>query len=372
MPKISIILPSYNHAPYIKEAINSVIKQTFSDFELLISDDASTDESVKYIRECNDPRIKLHTFSKNQGSTINVCFLLGECQGEYVALINSDDVWLPQRLEKGVAYLDAHPECGAVFSWADLIDEKSQVIMENCDVFSQPNRSQAEWLRYFYTRSNCLCHPSMLIRRSVYDRIGRYCLGMRQLPDFDMWIRLVKHYDIHIFQEVLVQHRRFVSTGQNESAPIPDNSVRNVNESLYILMHFFDDMSDDLFVAAFRGYFRNKNAQTPLQLICEKYFLMLDEHYFIGKIHLMAAMYYFLEHCNRLDVLEILEHDYGYSLADFYKIGTELDILGIRAAQAKAPKADPMLAKFSWIKRKLGNTVVYSIARKIYHRIKIN
>ncbi|MDD3409326.1 MAG: glycosyltransferase, partial [Eubacteriales bacterium] len=180
-PKVSVMIPSYNHEPYVAEAVESVLNQTFTDFELLISDDASPDRSAEILQRYDDPRIDLHLSSENQGATLNLQYLVDKCRGEYVALNNSDDVWLPQRLEKGVAYLDAHPECGAVFSQAALIDENSHVLTADCEIFHQPNRTRAEWYRHFFTKANCLCHPSVLIRRSVYEQIGCYTMGMRQL-----------------------------------------------------------------------------------------------------------------------------------------------------------------------------------------------
>jgi len=333
-PKVSIIFPSYNHAPFIAEAIESGLVQTYSDFEMIISDDASTDNSAEILSRYQDPRIKLHIFEKNQGATLNGRYMLDCVKGEYVALLNSDDVWTKDRLQKGVDYLDKHPECGAVFSWAGLIDEDSNVIDPCCEIFRQPNRTQAEWIRRLFTGGNCLCHPSMLIRSKAYEIAGRYKLGMRQLPDFYMWVCLLKHYTIHIIPEVLTWHRRFIHTGQNTSSPLLNNSIRDVNESLFVLMHFFEGISDELFIEAFSPLFRNPKATSHEELLCEKFFLMLDEKYYMKVIPLLAGFLYFLNIYDLPNVLEIFRDVYGYTMQDFHELGSRIDLLGLKTLRS--------------------------------------
>src|SRR3989344_656448 len=127
MPKVSVIIPSYNHVRYIKAAIESVLEQTLHDFEIVICDDGSTDNTVNEIKKISDKRIKLFTFVKNRGTsaTINEC--LQHTSGEYIAHLNSDDRLLPNKLKKQVTYLDTHSKIGGVFSYADLIDENGTV-----------------------------------------------------------------------------------------------------------------------------------------------------------------------------------------------------------------------------------------------------
>ena len=291
-PKVSVMFMSYNHGAYIKRAMDSVLNQTFQDFEIVLSDDRSKDSTKEILAQYKDSRLSLHFFDENQGATINNHYIWKHCQGEYLALINSDDVWLPEHLQKSVNHLEKYKECGAVFSWADLIDEDDNILDPCCEVFKQPNRSQAEWVYHLFAKGNCLCHPSMVVRREVYDEVGFYKLGFRQLPDYNMWTRMTKKYTLHILEEVLVHHRRCVRTGQNTSAPVVENSIRDVNESLYTLLHYFDDMPDELFCEAFKKEFRNKNASSGAELLCEKFFLMYDEKYYMHPVAKIAAFLY--------------------------------------------------------------------------------
>lgn len=327
-PKVSVMFLSYNHSKHIMDAMESVLNQTFEDFEIIFSDDASTDETMELVSQIQDNRLHLHRFEQNQGATINHNYIWKHCHGEYLALINSDDKWLPDHLEKSVAFLDNESSYGAVFSWAQLIDEENNIIDKNCEVFMQPNRSQADWLRRLFEGGNCLCHPSVVIRKRMYDEVGFYKLAMRQLPDFDMWVRLLKKYPIYIIQEPLVQHRRYLRVEQNTSAPVTANSIRDINESMCVLQHFFEGISDELFIAAFSPLFVDPTAKGE-QLYCEKYFLLLNQHYYMKNISRYVAFSYFIQIMEIPMVKEIFYDKYQYVLKDFYDLGAELDILNL-------------------------------------------
>lgn len=332
-PKVSVMFLSYNHGAFIQRALDSVLNQTFQNFEIVLSDDCSSDNTSDVLSTYHDSRIKLHIFNSNQGATINHQYIWRHCSGDYLALINSDDIWLPEHLSKSVSYLDSHPKCGAVFSWASLIDEEDRIIDPCCDIFKQPNRTQAEWIYHLFRKGNCLCHPSMVIRRSVYEECGFYKLGFRQLPDYNLWTRMMNKFTIHIIDETLVQHRRLLKDGQNTSSPIKTNSIRDVNESLYTLIHYFDNMSDALFAEAFRKEFRNKNAKTRSELLCEKFFLMYDEKYYMYPISRFAS-FLFLHNIYDLDEIPVLlRNQYGFSLQDFHNLGSSIDLLNLQSGE---------------------------------------
>lgn len=338
-PLVSVILPSYNHGKYIGEAIESVLKQDFEDFEFLISDDASSDNTVEIIKKYNDPRIKAHFFKSNQGATINGGYLLNQVKGKYVALINSDDVWLPNKLSTQVEFMESQPEYGACFTWAKLIDENGEDIKAKDLVFNQPNRTQGGWLEYFFTKGNCLCHPSMLIKSEAYEVAGSYNLAMRQLPDFDMWVRLVKKYPIHIITSVYVAHRRFIHSGENTSSPILSNSLRDINESSFVLSSFFDDVNDKILVEGFKKHFRKSGILSHEDLICEKFFLLIDGKYYMGIIPILTAITYFFKIYNNPNVVETFRNHYGFTMQDFHQITGSLDLVGMLPKEISAGSA---------------------------------
>ncbi|MEO6117007.1 MAG: glycosyltransferase [Pseudolysinimonas sp.] len=274
IPRVSVVMASYNHARWIEESIASVLDQTMSDLELIIVDDASTDRTLEIAARFDDPRIRLYHLEHNHGGAGALNFAIQQTQAEFIAVINSDDAWEPHKLARQLEVIDDQPELGAVFTAARLVDEKSAPLRPAFipswhRIFSQPDRSQAQWLRFFFEKGNALCHPSVLIRREVYTRLGLYDNRMRQIPDLDQWIRLVKHWPIRVLGDEDLVRFRVLTTQQNASAVNPTNVVRGMNEHLAIAERFFDDCSDDMLTEAFGDVMIDPHIRWPDQRECE-------------------------------------------------------------------------------------------------------
>ena len=171
--------------------------------------------------------------------------LITRSSGEFVALINSDDYWTSNdKLSYQLQIMRDKPNIGACFGRARFVDKDGNAINKSTIpggyVFEQNNRSRGAWLRHFFDHGNCICHPTILIRKSCYDTLGGYDNRLRQLPDFDMWVRLLKRYDIHISDKELIAFRHL--PGENASSATPSNLRRILNESYFILAGFFDDI----------------------------------------------------------------------------------------------------------------------------------
>lgn len=242
MTQVSILLTSYNHAAFLRESIDSVLAQTFADFELIIWDDNSTDGSWEIIKSYTDPRIKAYRNAVNMGPVYGINkTILEVATGEFFAMHHSDDVWVADKLEKQLACFAANPQVAAVFTYAQAIAEEGFDLDEDdhyfSSVFRQPNRTRHQWLRYFFERGNALCHPSVLIRRSVYGECGLYSEALWQLPDFDMWVRLLLKHDIHVLPERLVKFR-VLAAEANTSADRPDSRIQWAYEFPHVLENF--------------------------------------------------------------------------------------------------------------------------------------
>jgi glycosyltransferase involved in cell wall biosynthesis len=187
MPTVSVVLTSYNHQKFIGEAIESVLKQTYKDFELIIVDDDSTDNSWELINSYMDDRIIKIKNKKNMRAE-GFYNAIKIAKGKYIAIHHSDDIWMPGKLEKQVTFLDENPNYVAVFTKVDVIDEKGQPFLEKnhfyYNVFEQPNRNRFEWLNYFFYYGNALCHPSILIKKECYYECELFDFGYGQIPDF--------------------------------------------------------------------------------------------------------------------------------------------------------------------------------------------
>jgi glycosyltransferase involved in cell wall biosynthesis/Flp pilus assembly protein TadD len=267
MPRISILLTSYNHEKWLREAIESALNQTFQDFELIIWDDASTDRSWDIIGSYDDPRIRAFRNEQNVRGAYNMLKAISEvASGEYIAIHHSDDIWEADKLEKQVHILDARPELGAVFTWANVIDDEGKTVDGHFlqGIFAQPNKTRHEWLRYFLLRGNALCHPSILIRKQCYQDCGLYRQGLYQLPDFDMWVRLCLKYEIHVIPEALVGFR-WHDDASNASTLNSETMNRYHFEEYLILENYrrIDQIDDVLKMLPWATKYLGSNGSDP-------------------------------------------------------------------------------------------------------------
>ncbi len=252
-PTVSIILTSYNHAAYIAAAIDSALNQTFADFELLIVDDGSADSSRDIIRTFDDVRIKTFLYEVNRGPADAIREAVQSARGKYVAVHHSDDLWAADKLERQVAYLESNPNCAACFTRVEFIDERGDTFTPAehdfyREIFEQPNRTRTEWLNYFFRNTNCLCHPSAMVRREVYAEILRADVhGFWQLPDYLMWIRLCFRAEIFILPERLTKFRLRRERQENFSATTFDKQVRAELEYTFVAREFVESFTDDEF-----------------------------------------------------------------------------------------------------------------------------
>jgi len=328
--KVSVILTSYNHAKYLRESIDSVLNQTFADFELIILDDASVDQSWDIIQSYSDPRIKPLKNIENKRSTLGVNKTIQEiAQGEYIAIHHSDDIWESNKLEKQVAFLIKNPQIGAVFSRAHIIGEDGKPLDDKSQpyysVFDQPNRSRYEWLNFFFYHGNALCHPSVLIRKACYDDCGLYRYGLAQLPDFDMWIRLCLKYDIHVLEEKLVRFR--VRSGElNSSGDRADVRIRQQFEYLQIYNNYLAMKLPDEIIKVFPTAKKFFNPEG------------FDINFSLGMVFLEAnkfnttnlfALQLLFDALNKPDQAKKIFELYGFGPKDFMELSTKYDVFSV-------------------------------------------
>jgi len=251
-PTVSVIIPSYNHEKFIKNCINSVLNQTFQDFEIIITDDGSVDRTVEIIKSFEDPRIRLFTHTGNQGASIASNNCITHSNGRYIAMLSSDDVWYPEKLALQVRYLDDHSGVAAVFGKVDWINENGNLIVYKGFpykyMFEVENRTRHEWLRHFFLYGNCLCHPCSLVRRECYSEVGMFDPAFASLPDLDFWIRICIKYEIAILDQKLIQFRKF-SDENNASGKTMETLIRNRLEHRHSLNHYLKiNNPDELFL----------------------------------------------------------------------------------------------------------------------------
>jgi len=254
MIAVSVIIPSFNHENYIEDCLQSVLEQTLQDYEIIITDDGSKDDTVKKIKKFSDRRIKLFINQKNQGASIAADHCFKNSSGKYIAMLSSDDIWLPEKLEKQVNFLETYEDINAVFSRVLWIDNFGNTINKNdCphyNIFNVENRTRFEWLNHFFYKGNALCHPSSLIRRNIIESIGYLNPLFAALPDFDLWTRLCLNSEIFILHDQLVKFRYF-GDKSNASGDTYSGKLRNSYENRKILDHYLAVNNIDEFFKIF-------------------------------------------------------------------------------------------------------------------------
>lgn len=212
-PRVSVVIPVYNREPYIGEAIASVLAQTFGDFELMVIDDGSTDRSRDVVRSFRDRRIRLLCHESNWGLPRTRNAGVDAARGDYLAFLDSDDIALPNRLAKQVAFLDDHPGHAAVGAWIDWMDNRGRPTGRVKRRPPQPDDVSA--LRLF--RQGIENTASMA--RTAVLRQYRHDEHFEVSEDFDLWARVAADRPIANLADVLVlrrAHAQQISKGRDE------------------------------------------------------------------------------------------------------------------------------------------------------------
>lgn len=198
---VTVLMPVHNGALYLAEAVDSILRQTFADFELLVLDDGSTDDTPHILGACSDPRLAVIRNEKNVGVIAALNRGLEVAKGEFVARMDADDVALPNRLQRQVDFLRASPRTGLCGTWFRTIgDGRSTTVRP-------PTAAEDVSAKLFY--ESPLAHPSVMFRRALFavHRL-RYSGDYPHAEDFELWTRVDHVTEIANLPEVLLQYRR--------------------------------------------------------------------------------------------------------------------------------------------------------------------
>lgn len=242
MPKVSVILTSYNHGDKISQTIDGVLNQSFGDFELIIWDDASTDDSWEIINSYSDNRIKKFRNTTNLRGVWGMNKAIQDVvNGEYIAIHHSGDNWDIDKLKKQVSYLDNNSDIDVVFTHVSVVNGDNEPIHDKnhfyYSVFNQKNRDSNGWMTFLLTQGNALCHPSVMLRKRCYDESGVYKYGLAQTADFEMWLRLSKRFKFYILEEKLTIFT-IEDDDKNTSAHNKESETRSYYECYRIISDF--------------------------------------------------------------------------------------------------------------------------------------
>jgi glycosyltransferase involved in cell wall biosynthesis len=203
MPKVSVVIPTYNRADYILESIESVFSQTFTDYEIIIVDDGSTDDTWEILQPLIDNGKVLYIYQENSNKSAARNLGITKSSGKYIAFLDSDDVFLPTKLEKQVSYLDQNPEVGFVHSWYSKFDDEGN----HLGIRDTSRYSGWVYPKILLSWSVLMALPCMMVKREVMSEVGNFDINQNWGEDLDLWRRITRRYPIDLIPEVLTKVR---------------------------------------------------------------------------------------------------------------------------------------------------------------------
>lgn len=218
MPRVSCVMPMLNAATYVAEAIESILNQTYDDFELIVANDGSTDDSPAIVRAYaeRDPRVILLDRSENKGIVYTRNELLDASTGEFSALMDADDIAIRDRFEKQVAFLDSHPDHDAVGSQVLLIDPEGSPM---CTLPIRETHEEIDKWHIEAASGTALCNPTVTMRTEAMRAAGAYHDDTIWAEDYDLFLRMAERGKIATMPEVLLHYRQhFSGTGYARNA----------------------------------------------------------------------------------------------------------------------------------------------------------
>lgn len=219
--RVTAIIPTYNYAHFVGDAIQSVLGQTFPDWELIVVDDGSTDNTADVVASFQDSRIR-YIYQDNRGNAAARNTALKLARGEYIAFLDADDLWLPQKLERQVEALDKlAPTTGIIYTDLYIHQEGEETpahrLLENRDP-PRGNMFRQLVRREWKLMSPLIPTSTVLARQEVFDRVGPFDEGLLGHVDWEMWVRIAAVYDIDVVPEPLAVYRHH---GQNIHKDVP-------------------------------------------------------------------------------------------------------------------------------------------------------
>jgi glycosyltransferase involved in cell wall biosynthesis len=215
LPAITVLMPVYNGDKYLNEAIDSILNQTFSDFEFLIIDDCSTDQSIHQVKSYNDPRIKFIINKKNMGQSKTLNVGLNLAKGKYIARMDQDDISMPERLKKQFEFMENNSNVDVCGSWLQLMGKYNGIL---------ELETKSEKIKINLLTNENLAHPTVMIRKRTLVKYDlNYNPAYSVAQDYDLWVRMFEYCSFANLPEPLLKYR--MHDNQNSNILEKDNQI---------------------------------------------------------------------------------------------------------------------------------------------------
>lgn len=229
MPKVSVLMPSFNYQRYLPAAISSVLSQSYSDLELIITDDCSTDGSREILEQWRrlDSRVIPVLHDVNHGLAVARNSGLAVSSGQFVALCDADDLWLPDKLKTQMDCFKHQPELGVVYSDSAIIDGDGKLTGQRfSSLFHRKGQITSGNLFEELCERNFLCVPTVILRREAMSYAGGFEENLRSLEDWVCWIKISRKHSFHYVDDTLVYYRIHGAGLSSNSKGMASNRVK--------------------------------------------------------------------------------------------------------------------------------------------------
>lgn len=228
---VSVVIPVYNRETTIERAIRSVLEQTYSDFEIIVVDDGSEDNSSQVIRSLQQGNDKIrYYYQKNSGPSAARNKGITEARGEYIAFLDSDDYWYPQKLAKQMALFETHPEVGIVYCWAEVINHRGKK-------WCKSPKYTGHVFEDLLAEGNFIPTSGTLAKRQTLLEVGGFDEALKSTEDWDLWLRITSNYEILCAKELLVRKHESRNGLQHSHKVM----FENVKKVLFKYIEMIDD-----------------------------------------------------------------------------------------------------------------------------------
>jgi len=251
MPLVSVCILAFNHENYIQRAINSVLKQSYSNIEIIVVDNNSSDRTVENIKnsfssELNDKRIALHQLCVNTFPSHGTNFGLTRAKGQYICLLSGDDSFAHNKVER---QLEVMTELGLsnLFTWVHVINDSDDIINNSrLEAVFNKEYSSKDIKEHFVRKGNMLCALSGMFNRDIFEIYGGFDERLLQLQDFDLWLKIIANEDINLLPEKLTNYRKRNDEGNLSLIPSDERIVRTEFEEIFSGRHISNFDCDTL------------------------------------------------------------------------------------------------------------------------------
>lgn len=249
MPKISVVIPTYNAINYLPEAVGSVLRQSFTDFELIIVDDGSTDNTAQWVSQLQDDRINL-ICQAHQGKSVARNAGVEAAKADYIAFLDADDIWETAKLEQQFNYLQTHPNIGVVYAWTAIADEDG--IPTGHLVASTLEGDVWEEL----IQKNILaCGSTPMVRASCFKTVGLFNRNLPYAQDWDMWLRLAAKYHFGVIPIPCVRYRCHAGNSSKDWRKMKIFSSQVLEQALANLPKQYSSKQESIRAAAYNNLY---------------------------------------------------------------------------------------------------------------------